>query len=249
MYLTISRGSQGVVSGTVLANGSFCGSTCTGITLSYLVPYIPSGVTISLSQSGSSTPVTWTLTITASSAAACYFETGTVNSSNFDYPVQVSSVGFRFDIVGCGGGGCVANGTSISTSTGSVLVQSLIVGQSQIELYDIASHETSYATLRWLNYTSQSSLLVRINGGLLLVTGLDQPLYITNGTWTGILQDPWNLTVGESLFDPLTGHWVPVTSIQFLTSPGPVYDVSVGLGHTEGYIAAGVVVFSKTPAT
>jgi hypothetical protein len=79
-----------------------------------------------------------------------------------------------------------------------------------------------------------------------VVTAVDQPLYVLNGTWVGILRDPWNLSVGESLFDPITEHWVLITVLALLTAPETVYDLSTGgPPGSEGYIANGLLVFSK----
>jgi hypothetical protein len=142
--------------------------------------------------------------------------------------------------VSAGGGGCVATGTPILTSTGFVNVQNLQVGVSKIKAYDVATQQFTLETLKWLN-SSTSTALVNINNGALLVTAADQPLYVTNQSFTGWINGPQNLTIGDYLLNPVSGLWIEVNELNFVTTATTVYDVAAAPGQTRTFDAAGIL--------
>lgn len=64
-----------------------------------------------------------------------------------------------------------------------------------------------------------------INDGAMVLTAVNQPIYISNATYTGWLPDPRNLTTDDSIFDAVTNTWVRVYALRFLDKQTKVYDV------------------------
>ena len=75
------------------------------------------------------------------------------------------------------------------------------------------------------------------------MTSTNQPLWVKNGTWIGMVNDPRNLTVGEYLYNPTTSTWIEITSLSTLTTLTPVYDLQVG--GPGDFKAGGVLSFLK----
>ena len=121
-----------------------------------------------------------------------------------------------------GGGGCVASGTNVLTPTGWEAVQSLHSGNS-IEGFNVTSGNTSSETVTSISQTT-SNFLIKINGNL-EITGLDQPIFIRNSTYLGVLHDPTNLTVGDQFLDPVAWLWVNITSLSTIHTTTVVYDL------------------------
>jgi hypothetical protein len=219
--VTITRGSASTVTGTVFHTDPKCSKGCT---VSLSASTALSGVTLSVTPSSGTANFTFSIKVTVSSTAACNDGVVTVyaTSETLSPAEQVQSQ-FTVDIVGCGGGGCVANGSPILTPTGYVQVQKLTVGQIVIG-YNLSQRTFEPERLLGLNETSVSSIL-SINDGQLLVTLEDQPLYVLNLSWTGWVRDPVNLSVGEQLFDPLTGAWMGIYSLSIVSRVTKVYDV------------------------
>lgn len=132
-------------------------------------------------------------------------------------------------------------GTLILTPNGYVPVQTLQSGQEIVE-YSLANGTLVTGTFISANATSVTSVL-DINEGLLFVTPTDQPIYIHNSSYTGWLRNPQNLTLSDSLFDPVTGEWIHVTSLGVVYRTVLVYDVDTsGLNN---FIAHGVLLDKK----
>jgi hypothetical protein len=142
------------------------------------------------------------------------------------------------------GGGCVAAGTPILTPKGYDSVQGLSKG-SAVEEYNLSLGRMVVGTLEYDNASSVTGL-VNINDGQLVLTSTDQPIFVSNSTYTGWLQDPQNLTIGDYLFDPVTDEWVGVNSV--VVEPktsATVYDVITSGSQT--FIANGVLADIKEP--
>lgn len=140
-----------------------------------------------------------------------------------------------------GGGGCVNFGTPVLTPVGYVPVQLLKAGDPVIE-YNLANDQFFVGTFKSAAVTDVSHVL-SINHGELVVTLTDQPIWIQNASFVGWLHDPQNLTLGDMMFDPLTGAWVPVTSLVVLNENTRVYDVQTSV--SNDYIANGILVDMK----
>lgn len=127
-----------------------------------------------------------------------------------------------------GGGGCVATGTQILMATGTTeAVQHLNPGD-RIRGYSWATGNYTNETVAYVNSSTQNSL-VKINGAL-VVTSVNQPLFISNLTYLGWMLDPRNLTVGDFMFDPINFDWVKITTLSTVTTNTLVYDVRVNTG-------------------
>lgn len=154
-----------------------------------------------------------------------------------------------FDETGCtmGGGGCVAYGTPILAlgRSGWVYtpVQNLKAGATVAE-YNLSLGRLVTGTLVSANTTSVGSL-VSINEGQLELTPTDQPIFISNATYTGWLHDPQNLTTADFMFDPVTESWVRVTSLKVMSGDFTVYDVVTG--GANNFVANGALLDIKTP--
>jgi hypothetical protein len=139
------------------------------------------------------------------------------------------------------GSGCVAWGTLILTPTGDVRVQNLKVGQA-LEEYNFSSGSMTVGTLLSANATNATGL-IDINNGWLFVTPTDQPIYIHNATFTGWLRDSQNLTVGDQMFDPVTGAWISVRSVTLVQGHFLVYDVVTS--NPDNFVANGALLDRK----
>jgi hypothetical protein len=143
---------------------------------------------------------------------------------------------------GGGGGGCVASGTPVLTPFGYVQIQYLKPG-SKVEEYNFSSARMMTGTLRWAN-TTNVTLLVDVNKGLLELTPTDQPIYVKNSTFQGWLRDPRNLTTQDQLLDPLNMTWISVASVTYLNHSAVVYDVITSA--KNNFVANGVLLDMKT---
>ncbi len=139
------------------------------------------------------------------------------------------------------GGGCVLSGTSISVPGGTRAVDTLKPGDT-VYGFDPASGTGTDETVLSNAATSVGQVL-SINHGLLDVTMWEQPLLVQNGTWTGWVNDPVNLLVGERLYDPSTNSWIAITSLRVLIGSFTVYDLRVTAPHD--FMANGVLALDK----
>lgn len=140
------------------------------------------------------------------------------------------------------GGGCVLSGTQVLTHGNETRsVDSLKPGQTIVG-WD--TMERRFVNETVLNNTASFVTQVdSINNGQLLVTTSDQPLYVRNGTWQGWIQNPNDLTAGEQLFQPATGRWLNITSIQLMSGNFKVYDLRVTAA--KDFIANGLLAGDK----
>ena len=170
-----------------------------------------------------------------------YTATGSLTVSAWG---TTSTINFRLTPTGGGGGGggCIIAGTKITLASGGTKsVNTLHVGDT-VRGYDATTGTWVQETVTSNSFSFVGALL-SINDGLLVVTLWDQPLYVRNGTWTGWVQDPQNLTLGEQLFLPSTGAWVTITSLQVLVGNFKVYDLRVT--SPDNFVANGVLVGDK----
>jgi len=195
-------------------------------------------------QSDDVVPVSYSLKISVPSSAACAENLIRLNVTDGSEPGGYAWGTFDFDVyvTGCsGGGGCVASGTPILTPEGYRPVQDLTAGE-EIEEYDFLTQSLTRGAFVSGNSTGVSEL-VDINHGRLLLTPTEQPIYIENETFVGWLHDPQNLTVGDKIFDPVNGGWIPVTSVVLVDQKATVYDV-VTSGFNN-FVANGVLLDIK----
>lgn len=136
---------------------------------------------------------------------------------------------------------CIAYGTPILTPSGYVDVQNLSAGDTIIG-YNTMTGVRVNESLTSVDQSMVQNMTV-INDGLLVVTPTGQPLYIHNGSFTGWLQEARDLTTADSLWNPVTNSWIPVTSVKISTTNTLAYDVQV-TGERD-FVANGVLVLDK----
>ncbi len=142
-----------------------------------------------------------------------------------------------------GGGGCVAWGSPILTPYGYVPVQKLKPGD-RVEEYGVQNNTMFTGTILYNNRTESSSV-VSINDGTLLLTPTDQPVFIRNSTYIGWLRDPQNLSIGDQLFDPVNDTWINVTSVNIIYEHIKVFDVITS--GANDFIDNGILLDKKAP--
>ena len=142
---------------------------------------------------------------------------------------------------GGGGGGCVLAGTLIAAPNGQKRVE--LLSQGDIVLgYNVTSGTWVKESVN-SNTASTVSEVLSINNGQLEVTLTEQPLYVQNGTWIGWVRDPQNLSVGEQIYNPSTGSWIPITSLQVLSGTFTVCDLRVTA--PNDFVANGILALDK----
>ncbi len=140
-----------------------------------------------------------------------------------------------------GGGGCVAYGTPVLTPSGYVPVEDLRPG-NLVEEYNLTSRSLVSGTFVSAN-TTRVTEAIDLNNGLLYLTPTDQPVYIENATFVGWLHDPQNLSIADSIFDPVTQSWIHVNSVRLIEDNTEVYDVQVT--GQRNFVASGVLLLDK----
>lgn len=126
---------------------------------------------------------------------------------------------------------CVAEGTSISTPGGSVLIESLVVGQ-QVLAYDVERGRRTTAVIEQISLHTAVDLF---EFGALRVTG-SHPIFTSRG-W----QDARDIQSSDELFGlDLRSR---VTPMLHRKTASTVYDLTVSEPHT--YFAGGFVVHNK----
>lgn len=156
-------------------------------------------------------------------------------------PETVNQENFKLTPGCSGGGGCVAFGTPILTSNGYVPVQQLRAGTAVVE-FNLSSGQLTTGSLVSANVTPVTKI-ADINSGVLYLTPTDQPIFIRNSTFEGWLHDPQNLTASDQLFDPITGAWISVTSVEIIGAKVNVYDVVTS--HLNDFVANGYLLDTK----
>ncbi|MCW6159301.1 MAG: Hint domain-containing protein [Thermoplasmatales archaeon] len=180
---------------------------------------LPSGWTYGFVPSGGSPPFSFyvNIDVPTSSNTGLYRLTMQVTD---DHTITESQF---FVTVTTSGGGCVAWGSLILTPNGYVSVQDLKPGAKVTE-YNLQNGSVFTGTLLFNNKTEVSQE-IGVNGGVLLLTLTDQPIYIRNSTFIGWLKDPENLTVGDQLFNPVNNTWVNVSTVSMVEKQIKVFDV------------------------
>lgn len=161
-------------------------------------------------------------------ATGTYSLTASASShSSQTTPVTVSALNAAytasFSLTYVGGGGCVARGTPILTPNGYVPIQDLKPGDAVMG-YDFATGKLVAVTLLSARKSWQDSL-VSINGGQLLLTAQDQPIFADHAGVVGWVRNPADLQLGDRIFNAVSGHWVRVWSVQPVYQRVEVYDV------------------------
>ncbi len=206
-------------------------------------PY-PPGATI-----GPTTNSYGVYSVTAGMLGTYSFNVGATGYNSASGSLSVSAWGTTYTkyfaltpTSGGGGGGCILSGTPIALAGGGTkAVNKLRVGDAVLG-YDTTTGAWVPETVTQDSFSFVNRAL-SIDNGLLVTTLTDQPLYVQNGTWTGWVHDPQNLSLGEQLFVPSTGAWVRVASLQVLTGNFKVYDLRVTA--PNNYVANGVLVGDK----
>lgn len=140
------------------------------------------------------------------------------------------------------GGGCVAEGTEIALADGGcVPVEQLKKGQSILG-YDTATGSLVAEQVLSVKRSVVNTLEV-INNGALVVTPVDQPVYIRHDNFTGWVVNPVDLVVGWEMFCPLGNSWITITSISFETGKFTVYEIEASAPDT--FIAEGILLDKK----
>ena len=160
-----------------------------------------------------------------------------VNGPQWDW----NSFEFAVLVGGCGGGGCVAWGTPILTANGYLPVQRLVPGEILVG-YNLTTGQLVNETLEADSSTWVDSVVI-VNGGALVVTPTDQPIFVKNMTFSGWLRDPQNLTIGDWMLDPVSGNWTLVYSLTLQHKHTKVFDV-VTNGPND-FIANGILLDRK----
>lgn len=141
-----------------------------------------------------------------------------------------------------GGGGCVAKGMEIALADGSfVPVEELKKGQSVLA-YDTEAGSVIVEQVYSVKRSVVNTLEI-INNGALIVTLVDQPVYIRHDNFTGWVVNPVDLVVGWEMFCPLGNSWITITSISFETGKFIVYEIEASAPHT--FIAEGILLHNK----
>ena len=216
----------GYLGSTSVAPGSgvkIYGNTCKAysggseVYLSLINP--PSGWTYEFVPSGGSPPFSFyvNIDVPTSSNTGLYRLTMQVTD---DYTITESQF---FVTVTTSGGGCVAWGSLILTPNGYVSVQDLKPG-AKVKEYNLQNGSVFTGTLLFNNKTEVSQE-VSVNGGVLLLTLTDQPIYIRNSTFIGWLKNPENLTVGDQLFNSVNNTWINVSTVSIVEKQIKVFDV------------------------
>ncbi|MCL4324166.1 MAG: thermopsin family protease [Candidatus Thermoplasmatota archaeon] len=119
--------------------------------------------------------------------------------------------------------GCVASNTLISTPFGTTAVQFMVPGNSILGFDPTTGFLAQEIVLS--NNVSVSNSLIVVNGGALVLTATDQPVYVKNSTFTGWVRDPQNLSLGDDLYIPMNNSWVKISSLTPSNAPTKVYDL------------------------
>ncbi len=174
-----------------------------------------------------------------------------MNWDTSSYSVQYMRQNYSQDEPPVHSGGCVLNGTLISTSMGhTVAVQDLQLGD-KILSYNPLINKFIRDLVTNIKVSNVHTIL-NINNGMLYVSGLlDQPIYVK--LWNGV--DEWimigNLTTSDHILNPITSKWIPVNSIQTLKGNFTVFEITGSYqfyqdGHTRcDYIANGSLLDMK----
>ena len=118
-----------------------------------------------------------------------------------------------------GGGGSVAAGTLITLADGSrIPVQNLQAGMKLLS-FDMTTHQYVTTTLdKFVAVMTHNQIVIQTGTGKPLIVDQNpaQKLYVMHpGATSWVLLSVTELKVGDSLYDPMTNTWVPVTNIHY----------------------------------
>lgn len=152
----------------------------------------------------------------------------------YDYTTFRITVSLGFPLGG------IAPGTLVRTPLGYVPVEKLRVGDVLMS-YDPIGNRPVYVQLVSADRVWESVLL-SVNDGRLLVTPFNQPIYVQSGTFTGWIQNPRDLHVGDSIFNAAPDRWVPIQSLDYRYGRAKVYSLTTDWMGT--FLANGLLVGS-----
>lgn len=119
--------------------------------------------------------------------------------------------------------GCILGSDNIMLYNGSTIHASNLKVGNYIYAYNITSGKLSPQRVSLITI-SYSSVIEYINGNL-GITPTDQPLYIRNSTYTGWINNPMSLKVGEYLYEPMANKWTIIDNITYKRGNFKVYNV------------------------
>lgn len=73
----------------------------------------------------------------------------------------------------------------------------------------------------------------------------NQPIYLRNETYTGWLNDPKDLKIGDEIFHVPVDSWIKVINLDIIEGNFKVYDVVTSPLNT--FIGAGILFDAKAP--
>lgn len=120
-------------------------------------------------------------------------------------------------------GGCVLGSDLVQLYNGAAIPVSSLKQGEYIMGYNTTSGKEVPERVSYITVTN-SSTIEMINGNV-GVTPTDQPVYISNGTYTGWINNPDAIKVGWSMYSPSTGTWTKVNSIEYLPGSYKVYNI------------------------
>ena len=138
--------------------------------------------------------------------------------------------------------GCVAEGTLVTMADRNTMpIEDLKVGD-RVMGYDVDASASVSETILSITSTKVPMVLI-INDGALVVTPLDQPLYVRTPDGVMWNVDPVNVQVGWQLYEPLKDSWVTIYSVQENYEKVRVYDFTTDGPQT--YLANSFLVLDK----
>ncbi len=145
---------------------------------------------------------------------------------------------------GGGGGGCVDGETMILMSDGSQKpAKNIRVGD---EILSFNPETSQFTTETVVSSTkSRAGTVESFNGGLLVTTLHDQPIWVRHEGNEGWAINPLDVCIGWQIYYPVTGVWVDITETSFIDGNTNVYDI-----HATGpdtFIGNGVLLDAKIP--
>jgi len=164
-------------------------------------------ILVPITPSSSCTPGTYQATITITGV------------SNHSYDKSITFTIVLSTMPSGGGGGSVAAGTLITLADGSrIPVQNLQAGMKLLS-FDMTTHQYVTTTLdKFVAVMTHNQIVIQTGTGKPLIVDQNpaQKLYVMHpGATSWVLLSVTELKVGDSLYDPMTNTWVPVTNIHY----------------------------------
>lgn len=140
-------------------------------------------------------------------------------------------------------GGCVLGQSNVAMADGKTIHASRLRIGDQVLGYDPSTDQIITESVM-SNVQTRVGLVIAFNGGTLITTPNDQPIYVRSGNYTGWIRDPMNITIGSQVYLPLDHKWMQINTATYMTGSFQVNDIKTdGLNN---YMANGVLVDVKT---